>query len=82
MLMSVLAVSGEALQSMGIDNLEDLSNSTPSFTVGDTMIVNQITMRGIGSGEDRGLNNRYQRLRMASILRVQRITLYLYKKWF
>lgn len=52
--MSITAVSGDRLDAMGIDNFEDLSNSIPNFTVGDTLIVNQITMRGIGSGEDRG----------------------------
>jgi outer membrane receptor protein involved in Fe transport len=52
--MSVQAISGENLNAMGIDNLGDLSASVPNFTVGDTLIVNQITMRGVGSGEDRG----------------------------
>ena len=54
--MSVQAISGENLNAMGIDNLGDLSASVPNFTVGDTLIVNQITMRGVGSGEDRGFD--------------------------
>jgi outer membrane receptor protein involved in Fe transport len=52
--MSVQAISGEKLDAMGIDNLGDLSASVPNFTVGDTLTVSQITMRGVGSGEDRG----------------------------
>ncbi len=52
--MSVQAISGENLNNLAIDNFEDLSTMIPNFTVGDTLIVNQITMRGVGSGEDRG----------------------------
>jgi len=52
--MSIQAISGETLNAMGIDNLGDLSASIPNFTVGDTLTVSQITMRGVGSGEDRG----------------------------
>ena len=52
--MSVQAVSGEALEALSIDDLQDLANSVPNFFVGDSLIVNNMTMRGIGSGEDRG----------------------------
>ncbi|MEP1473016.1 MAG: TonB-dependent receptor [Halieaceae bacterium] len=52
--MSVQAITGETLNNMGIDNLSDMASTVPNFTVGDSLTVSSITMRGIGSGEDRG----------------------------
>jgi len=52
--MSVQSVSGQKLESLGIDNFENMSVNIPNFSVSDSLIVNQITMRGVGSGEDRG----------------------------
>jgi outer membrane receptor protein involved in Fe transport len=52
--MSVQVLSGDSLQAMSIDNLDDMSAIVPNFTMGDTLTVSQITMRGVGSGEDRG----------------------------
>ncbi|NIQ94363.1 MAG: TonB-dependent receptor plug domain-containing protein [Desulfuromonadales bacterium] len=52
--MSIQAISGESLSNFAIDNLQDLSASVPNYSVGDTLTVSQITMRGLGSGEDRG----------------------------
>ena len=52
--MSVQSISGQKLESLGIDNFENMAVNIPNFTVSDSLIVNQITMRGVGSGEDRG----------------------------
>ena len=52
--MSISAMSGRQIQNLAIDNLEELSTMIPNFTVSDTLTVSQITMRGVGSGEDRG----------------------------
>lgn len=51
--MSVQAVSGEALQSFAISDLGDLATTIPNFSIGDGVTTNLITMRGMGSGEDR-----------------------------
>jgi outer membrane receptor protein involved in Fe transport len=51
--MSVQAVSGERLDAMAINDLGDLSTNIPNFSIGDGLTTNLITMRGIGSGEDR-----------------------------
>ena len=52
--MSISAMSGQQIQNLSIDNLNELSSMIPNFTVSDTLTVSQITMRGVGSGEDRG----------------------------
>lgn len=52
--MSISAMSGRQIQNLAIDNLEELSTMIPNFTVSDALTVSQITMRGVGSGEDRG----------------------------
>ena len=52
--MSISAMSGRQIQNLAIDNLDELSTMIPNFTVSDTLTVSQITMRGVGSGEDRG----------------------------
>ena len=51
--MSVQAVSGERLEAMAITDLGDLSTTIPNFSIGDGLTTNLITMRGVGSGEDR-----------------------------
>ena len=51
--MSVQAVSGEKLNSMAITELGDLATNIPNFSIGDGVTSNIITMRGMGSGEDR-----------------------------
>ncbi len=52
--MSIQALSGASLEALAIDDLQDLAANVPNLFVGDSLIVNNITMRGIGSGEDRG----------------------------
>ena len=51
--MSVQAISGERLDAMAIDELGDLATTIPNFSIGDGVTTNLITMRGMGSGEDR-----------------------------
>ncbi|MFK7734085.1 MAG: TonB-dependent receptor, partial [Pseudomonadales bacterium] len=51
---SVVALSGDRLNKMSIDNFENMAISVPNFSVSDSLTVSQITMRGVGSGEDRG----------------------------
>jgi len=51
--MSVQAISGEKLDAMAIDELGDLATTIPNFSIGDGVTTNLITMRGMGSGEDR-----------------------------
>jgi len=51
--MSVQAVSGERLEAMAISELSDLATTIPNFSIGDGVTTNLITMRGMGSGEDR-----------------------------
>lgn len=51
--MSVQAFSGERLDAMGISELGDLATTVPNFSIGDGVTTNLITMRGMGSGEDR-----------------------------
>lgn len=51
--MSVQAVSGERMDAMAITELGDLATNIPNFSIGDGVTTNLITMRGMGSGEDR-----------------------------
>lgn len=51
--MSIEAVSGEKLDAMAITELGDLATNIPNFFIGDGVTNNLITMRGMGSGEDR-----------------------------
>jgi len=51
---SVTAVSGERLEAAGIENLESLSSYTPGVQIGKGAISTPITIRGIGSGSNRG----------------------------
>ncbi len=51
--MSVEAVSAEKLAAGGISDFQDLAISIPNFSVSDNFSASLITMRGMGSGEDR-----------------------------
>ena len=43
----------ERLEAMAISELGDLATTIPNFSIGDGVTTNLITMRGMGSGEDR-----------------------------
>jgi outer membrane receptor protein involved in Fe transport len=51
---SINAVSGEKLDSYNISSLGDLSGSIPNLQITKTGITNQIGMRGIYSGSNKG----------------------------
>jgi outer membrane receptor protein involved in Fe transport len=51
--MSIEAVSGDRLSATGITEFEALSETMPNFSVGDSLVTNNIIMRGMGSGSDR-----------------------------
>ena len=51
---SVTAVSAERLEAQGVENLETLSSYTPGVQIGKGAISTPITIRGIGSGSNRG----------------------------
>ena len=65
--MSVEAISGEAMARQGIANFEDLSTIVPSFKVGNGASGSTISMRGMGTGANRALNNLWLCLPMAFI---------------
>ncbi|NIB38043.1 TonB-dependent receptor [Pseudomaricurvus alkylphenolicus] len=52
--MSIQAMSGEKMKNQGIDNLDQLAASVPSFQVGDGALTTNISMRGMGSQPERG----------------------------
>lgn len=52
--MSIQAISGEKMQNQGIENLDQLAASIPSFQVGDGLLTTNIAMRGMGSQPERG----------------------------
>lgn len=52
--LSVVAVTGEALQEGNIARLEDLQFSVPSFNLTETGIATNIFIRGVGSGVNQG----------------------------
>jgi iron complex outermembrane receptor protein len=54
--MSIQAFTGDSLKRLSIDDMADMATMVPNFTVSDGLIINQITMRGLGSGEDRGFD--------------------------
>ena len=54
--LSVTAVSGMAMNEMGISNLIQLSTQIPSLTLGTGAQVSNIYIRGIGSGVNRGFD--------------------------
>ncbi len=51
---SMSVTSGEELNNLSINNLEELSGYLPNLTIADTAVTTNIYMRGIGSGLDRG----------------------------
>ena len=51
---SVTAVTGEKIQSLGLKRLDDLTNYAPTVTVTEGTGEDQIFIRGIGSGVNRG----------------------------
>lgn len=51
---SINAVSGDRITNAGIDDLQDLSGSIPNLQITQTGITNQIGMRGIYSGSNKG----------------------------
>ncbi len=48
--LSVVAISGEAMDKQGITNMEQLSASVPGLVVGRGAITSTVFIRGIGSG--------------------------------
>lgn len=53
--LSLEAVSGDDLVQNNIVNLADLTNSIPSVTIGEGLTAGSINVRGMGSGQERGL---------------------------
>ena len=51
--MSIEAVSGDRLVETGITEFEGLAATMPNFSVGDSLVTNNIVIRGMGSGSDR-----------------------------
>lgn len=51
---SVLALSGQRMRDAGIQRVEDLSKYVPNFQMTETTTGNQIFIRGVGSGLNRG----------------------------
>jgi len=51
---SISAVSGEKIQDFNISSLGDLSGSVPNLQITKTGITNQIGMRGVYSGSNKG----------------------------
>ena len=50
---SIQVIQGAKLTDMAISDIGELSTTVPNFSVGDGVTVNLITVRGVGSGEDR-----------------------------
>ena len=50
---SIETVSGDLIQKMGINNLDDLAESVPNLTVGYGITSQLITIRGLGTGQER-----------------------------
>ncbi|WNC74031.1 TonB-dependent receptor [Thalassotalea psychrophila] len=51
--LSMEAISGDDIASRGLDNLEDLTTSVPNITIGSGLGVQTVSMRGMGSGNER-----------------------------
>ncbi|WP_068545455.1 TonB-dependent receptor [Thalassotalea crassostreae] len=51
--MSITAISGDFLKENNITNLQDMSEGVPNFSVGEGISGTKVTMRGMGSGENR-----------------------------
>lgn len=50
---SLETVSGDVLQNMGIAGLNDLDESVPNLTIGYGIATQAITIRGLGTGQER-----------------------------
>lgn len=51
--MTIQATSGEALQQFKTEDLKSLSDNTPNFTVSTGLTATNVSMRGLGSGQER-----------------------------
>ena len=51
---SLTVLSGESLESKGLRSLSDLTASVPSLNIGNGQPTDSISVRGVGSGTDRG----------------------------
>ena len=51
---SLTVLSGEALESKGLRSLSDLTATVPSVNIGNGQPTDSISVRGVGSGTDRG----------------------------
>lgn len=51
---SIAAVGGEAIESFGTANLEQVSTGVPNLRITQTGIANRIAIRGISSGDNKG----------------------------
>jgi len=54
--MAIQAVSGEAMSTRGIDNLDQLAAAIPNFQVGDGLLSTVVAMRGMSSQPERGFD--------------------------
>lgn len=51
---SVAAVSGDTIEQMGVENLEDLTSYVPNIHFTETGLSTQMRIRGIGSDNSQG----------------------------
>ena len=51
--LSIEAVSGEFLEDFRVEGLKGLSDNIPNFTVSSGLTATNISMRGLGSGQER-----------------------------
>ena len=54
--LAVTAIGGDAIKEMNLDDLNAVSDQVPNLTINDSPGVNTITIRGIGSGINRGFD--------------------------
>ena len=53
--MSIQAISGDQLQAESIEDLGELSGSIPNLMISETLGTTQVSIRGMGAGTDRSL---------------------------
>ena len=51
--MTIQATTGEALDQFRVEDLKSLSDNTPNFTVSTGLTATNVSMRGLGSGQER-----------------------------
>jgi len=51
---SMQVITGDKMEAAGITEFEALSTLVPNFSVGDGLVTNNVIIRGVGSGNDRG----------------------------